>query len=148
MGPVILALRDGREEFGAWGRLGKLYTSMRTKACARANKACHTSSARPAQVPASYPFVMLAAGALAFIVNFVLGGQVMAARSTYNIPLPNLYATPGYHDKADEFNRVQRGHQNMLGMPIWGSTSRRADHRNLLLTHPSDPCLGQRRSRR
>ena len=26
----------------------------------------------------------------------------------------NLYATPKHHDKADEFNRIQRGHQNMF----------------------------------
>jgi hypothetical protein len=25
-----------------------------------------------------------------------------------------VYATPGVHEKADEFNRVQRGHQNMF----------------------------------
>jgi MAPEG family len=27
---------------------------------------------------------------------------------------PNLYAVPGYHKDADAFNRVQRGHQNVL----------------------------------
>lgn len=26
---------------------------------------------------------------------------------------PNLYATPGYHKDADDFNRVQRGHQKV-----------------------------------
>jgi len=38
----------------------------------------------------------------------------MKARTQYNIGYPNLYAVPGKHDKADEFNRVQRGHQNYL----------------------------------
>lgn len=36
----------------------------------------------------------------------------MAARKKFNVMYPNLYATPGYHKQADEFNRVQRGHQN------------------------------------
>ena len=36
----------------------------------------------------------------------------MKARKQYNVPYPNLYATPGYHKDADAFNRVQRGHQN------------------------------------
>ena len=27
---------------------------------------------------------------------------------------PRSYATPGVHDKADSFNRVQRGHQNFI----------------------------------
>ena len=38
----------------------------------------------------------------------------MKARKDFNVQYPNLYATPGYHKQADEFNRVQRGHQNML----------------------------------
>jgi glutathione S-transferase len=38
----------------------------------------------------------------------------MKARKEYGIGYPNLYATPGYHDKADEFNRVQRSHQNYM----------------------------------
>ena len=38
----------------------------------------------------------------------------MTARKQYMIRYPNLYATPGYHKNADEFNRVQRGHMNML----------------------------------
>merc|ERR1712093_769466 len=38
----------------------------------------------------------------------------MKARKTLKVPYPNLYAVPGVHEKADEFNRVQRGHQNMF----------------------------------
>eukprot|EP00964_Phaeocystis_antarctica_P065305 scaffold39376_cov75-Phaeocystis_antarctica.AAC.3 len=38
----------------------------------------------------------------------------MSARKKFNVPLPNLYGVPGVHDKADDFNRVQRGHQNMF----------------------------------
>jgi len=37
----------------------------------------------------------------------------MTARKKYNVHYPNLYATPGYHKEADEFNRVQRGHQKI-----------------------------------
>lgn len=38
----------------------------------------------------------------------------MKARKDYDVQYPNLYATPGYHKQADDFNRVQRGHQNSL----------------------------------
>jgi len=40
-----------------------------------------------------------------------MGNQVMSARKCCDVPYPNLYATPGFHKKADEFNRCQRGHQ-------------------------------------
>jgi glutathione S-transferase len=42
----------------------------------------------------------------------------MAAREKFSVPYPNLYATPGFHKEADSFNRVQRGHQNMLEV-VW-----------------------------
>jgi len=45
-----------------------------------------------------------------------MGGKVMAARKEFNVQYPNLYATPGYHKNADDFNRVQRGHQNSFEM--------------------------------
>jgi len=38
----------------------------------------------------------------------------MKARKKYNVPYPNCYAVPGYHKNADEFNRVQRSHQNYM----------------------------------
>ena len=38
----------------------------------------------------------------------------MGARSKCDVNYPNLYATPGYHKQADEFNRVQRGHQSLF----------------------------------
>ena len=38
----------------------------------------------------------------------------MEARKKYDVPYPNLYATPGFHKEADAFNRVQRGHQSMF----------------------------------
>mmetsp|Transcript_25386 Transcript_25386/g.46693 ORF Transcript_25386/g.46693 Transcript_25386/m.46693 type:complete len:125 (-) Transcript_25386:1254-1628(-) len=44
----------------------------------------------------------------------VLGGYVMKARKKYDVQYPNLYAVPKHHKNADEFNRVQRGHQNFL----------------------------------
>lgn len=40
--------------------------------------------------------------------------QVMKARKDCDVQYPNLYATPGYHKQADEFNRVQRGHQSLF----------------------------------
>jgi glutathione S-transferase len=48
------------------------------------------------------------------IASTLMGGEVMKARKTFDVQYPNLYATPGYHKKADEFNRVQRGHQSMF----------------------------------
>ena len=65
-------------------------------------------------VPDQYPWVMLSATAVPFVTSFIMGGKVMSARKKFNVPLPNLYAVPGVHDKADDFNRVQRGHQNMF----------------------------------
>ena len=50
----------------------------------------------------------------AWIANVVLSGPVMAARAKYGVKYPNLYAVPGQHKNADEFNAVQRGHQNFL----------------------------------
>ena len=43
-----------------------------------------------------------------------MGGVVMKARQSMKVYYPNLYATPGHHDKADAFNRVQRGHQSLF----------------------------------
>jgi len=40
----------------------------------------------------------------------------MKARESCDVQYPNLYATPGFHKKADEFNRVQRGHQSFFEM--------------------------------
>ena len=66
-------------------------------------------------VPANYGYTILSTcvGSL-FLVPTYMGGPVMTARKDYNVPYPNLYATPGVHEKADAFNRVQRGHQNMF----------------------------------
>jgi glutathione S-transferase len=65
-------------------------------------------------VPSDYGYVVLAVGVGSFIVPTLMGGAVMKARKEFDVQYPNLYATPGYHKKADEFNRVQRGHQNMF----------------------------------
>ena len=64
--------------------------------------------------PEGYGYVVLACGVLPTVVNLLLSGPVMSARKKYNVKYPNLYAVPGFHKEADEFNRVQRGHQNYL----------------------------------
>lgn len=66
------------------------------------------------KLPSEYGWVVLAVGVGTFVVTTMMGGPVMHARKKYNIQYPNLYAVPGYHKNADEFNRVQRGHQNMF----------------------------------
>ena len=66
------------------------------------------------EVPAHYGWVVLGAGVAPVITSMMLSGKVMAARQAYNVQYPNLYAVPGFHKQADEFNRVQRGHQNYL----------------------------------
>merc|ERR1712232_1079576 len=48
------------------------------------------------------------------IASQLMGAVVMKARKAMKVPYPNLYATPGHHDKADAFNRVQRGHQSLF----------------------------------
>ena len=65
-------------------------------------------------VPSSYGWVILGSGILPVVTSMYLGGVVMKARKEYDVQYPNLYATPKVHDKADQFNRVQRGHQNFL----------------------------------
>jgi hypothetical protein len=65
-------------------------------------------------LPENYKYTILGVVVLPFVANMVIGGPVMAARKAMNVPYPNLYATPGVHDKADAFNRIQRGHQNMF----------------------------------
>ena len=65
-------------------------------------------------VPNEYGWVVLGAGIGSIVCNMVLGGPVMKARKELDVPLPNLYATPGVHKHADEFNRIQRSHQNYM----------------------------------
>lgn len=66
------------------------------------------------EIPDQYGWVLLTVGALPTLTNFMMMGPVMVARKKYNVKYPNLYATPGHHEKADEFNRVQRGHQHLF----------------------------------
>ena len=74
-----------------------------------------TAAAAPViQVPYAYGYVVLSVGVGTFLVTTMMGGPVMEARKRFNVGYPNLYAVPGYHKNADEFNRVQRGHQNMF----------------------------------
>ena len=65
-------------------------------------------------MPFAYGYVVLTVGVGSFVVTTMMGGAVMAARKKFDVGYPNLYATPGHHKHADEFNRVQRGHQNMF----------------------------------
>jgi len=64
--------------------------------------------------PDKYGYVVLSTVVGHFATNMVLSAGVMKARKEFDVQYPNLYAVPGYHKKADEFNRVQRGHQNVL----------------------------------
>jgi glutathione S-transferase len=67
------------------------------------------------KVPDNYGYVVIGTVVIPAITSmFVMGGAVMKSRKECDVQYPNLYATPGHHDKADEFNRVQRGHQNFL----------------------------------
>jgi glutathione S-transferase len=65
-------------------------------------------------LPDEYPYVIVSTTIVPFVANMLMGGPVMKARKRLEVPYPNAYATPGYHKHADEFNRVQRGHQNMF----------------------------------
>jgi len=67
-------------------------------------------------VPNEYGYVVLGAGVGSVVCNFFLSGPVMKARKELDVPLPNLYATPGVHKHADQFNRIQRSHQNYMEM--------------------------------
>lgn len=66
------------------------------------------------EVPPEYGWVVLGAGVGTVITQYYLAGAVMEGRKKYEVPYPNAYATPGYHKYANEFNRVQRSHQNYL----------------------------------
>mmetsp|Transcript_50180 Transcript_50180/g.93285 ORF Transcript_50180/g.93285 Transcript_50180/m.93285 type:complete len:143 (+) Transcript_50180:79-507(+) len=65
-------------------------------------------------LPDHYGCVILSNVVAPFIVSSILGGNVMSARKKFGVEYPNLYATPKFHEKADEFNLIQRGHQNMF----------------------------------
>mmetsp|Transcript_4629 Transcript_4629/g.10128 ORF Transcript_4629/g.10128 Transcript_4629/m.10128 type:complete len:152 (+) Transcript_4629:188-643(+) len=67
-------------------------------------------------VPNEYGWVVLGAGIGSAVCNIVLSGAVMKGRKELDVPYPNLYATPGFHKKADDFNRIQRSHQNYMEM--------------------------------
>lgn len=66
------------------------------------------------EVSPEYGWVIIGAGLGSVVTSFILSADVMGARKTYDVQYPNLYAAPGFHKNADEFNRVQRGHQNFL----------------------------------
>lgn len=68
--------------------------------------------------PDNYGNVILGCAVLPCFVSIYMGGKVMKAREEFSVPYPNLYATPGFHKKADEFNRCQRGHQGIFEQMI------------------------------
>merc|ERR1712203_1264858 len=55
----------------------------------------------------------MGAHGLSWISNMYLTINVVKARKKYKVEYPALYA-PGNHPNADEFNSVQRAHQNTL----------------------------------
>jgi glutathione S-transferase len=66
------------------------------------------------EVPDGYGYVILGCAVLPAFASMYMGGNVIKARKSCDVPLPDLYATPGFHKKADEFNRWQRGHQSFF----------------------------------
>ena len=71
-------------------------------------------------VPSTYGYVLLGACVLPFVTGMMLSTAVMDGRKRLDIQYPNLYGVPGVHKHADEFNRIQRGHQNYLeGLPLY-----------------------------
>ena len=66
------------------------------------------------QVPEDYCYVLMTTVFLHLFTNMFLSSRVMAGRKAYKVEYPHLYATPGFHNEADGFNRIQRGHQNFL----------------------------------
>jgi glutathione S-transferase len=65
-------------------------------------------------VPDNYGYVVLGCCVLPFVASTYMGGMVIKSRDSCGVEYPNLYATPGFHKKADDFNRCQRGHQSMF----------------------------------
>ena len=65
-------------------------------------------------VPPEYGWVLISCAVLPYILSWIIAEDIMAARTRLEVDLPNLYAVPGVHKHATEFNRVQRGHQNYL----------------------------------
>ena len=71
------------------------------------------------QVPSTYGYVVVASViGCGFVTSTLMGSKVMEGRKKYNIPYPNLYAVPTVHDHADEFNRIQRGHQSYFELLV------------------------------
>jgi glutathione S-transferase len=72
------------------------------------------------QVPDKYGYVLLASAVGSLVTHFYLSNAVMKARADFGVEYPNLYATPSVHKKADDFNRVQRGHQSFCeNLPLF-----------------------------
>mmetsp|Transcript_52737 Transcript_52737/g.115630 ORF Transcript_52737/g.115630 Transcript_52737/m.115630 type:complete len:144 (+) Transcript_52737:43-474(+) len=68
------------------------------------------------QIPDEFGYVVITV-ATSWLMNTFLTVQVAMARKKFNVQYPALYAEKG-HAHADEFNCVQRAHQNTL--ESWG----------------------------
>jgi glutathione S-transferase len=66
------------------------------------------------ELPPHYGICLLGCGVAPLITSIMLGGNVMKARKELDVQYPNLYGVPGVHKNAEQFNKIQRGHQNML----------------------------------
>lgn len=64
--------------------------------------------------PSGYGWVLISAAVVPYVMSWIIAEDVMEARKRLEVDLPNLYAVPGVHKHATEFNRIQRGHQNYL----------------------------------
>ncbi|CAJ1345498.1 unnamed protein product [Effrenium voratum] len=64
------------------------------------------------EIPDAFGYVVLA-HCMSWISNFYLTINVVKARKQFNVKYPALYA-PESHEKAEQFNSVQRAHQNTL----------------------------------
>lgn len=64
------------------------------------------------ELPDAYGYVVLAHG-LSWLSNMYLTINVVKARKKYDVKYPALYALDN-HPNAEEFNCVQRAHQNTL----------------------------------
>ena len=71
-----------------------------------------TATSFSVPIPLNYGWVLITGPFFHYMASALMIINVMIARYKYDIHYPNLYGVPGYHKNAEEFNRVQRGHQH------------------------------------